>query len=145
MDIALLIDMSALGRAAKTSAWLYPLANVGHFLGVGLLFGPIVLFDWAVVRGQAARVADLGLQRVAAIGVLIMLATGPVLLAADAQRLLATDAFVLKLVLIALALANIALFHAIAHAGGRIQTLSAGLSMALWFAVIVIGGLVPYL
>ena len=44
---------SELGRIARSSSWLYPLANLIHVLGAALLVGAIAAFDVRVLlRGH---------------------------------------------------------------------------------------------
>ena len=93
-----LLEASALGQTARSSVWLYPLANLLHVLGAALLVGAIAVFDVLILRGRlleavgAARVA----LPIAAIGLLLQALSGPVLLAAEATALGRNPVFLAK-------------------------------------------------
>lgn len=146
-DLAASLEASALGRAAKFSTWLYPTANILHFIGLAFLVGGIASFDIALLRGhQLTSRAGLGrmIVRLAAAGLLITMASGLVLLAADASRILAQPIFFVKMALIALALGNAVAFRRVERKAALAQASAAG-SIMLWLAVVVAGGLIPYL
>lgn len=155
--LATALEESALGRAARGSRWLYPLASVLHVLGVGLLLGAIAAFDLRVLgRLRALPLAQAGrlLLPVAATGLALQLASGPVMLAADATHLLANPLMRVKLLLVGAALLNVALFHGI---GRRLLAevpdmpfppaplrACALLSLAAWLAIAALGRMVAY-
>jgi len=86
---------------------------------------------------------------IAALGVLILAASGSILFAADAGALARQDTFRLKLVLIGIALANVALFRlrygaVVADpppAGARLLAL---ISLLLWTGVAICGRMIAY-
>lgn len=153
---ALALEQSGLGEAMRTSAMLYPLANVLHVLAVCAVVAPIVLADLRLLglgRGFALRPTVRLLTGVAAAGLAVAIVTGLALFAADAGPLAENPVMIAKLLLVAAGLANALLFRALwsARIGdwdtappllGRIQ---AGLSAAAWTAVPVAGRLVAYL
>jgi hypothetical protein len=106
------IEQSALGAAARNTTWLYPLANLGHVLGAALLVGAIVALDVKLLRGtgQADAVARAAIP-VAAVGLILQFVTGVVLFSAEAVALSRNPAFLLKMGVLVLGLANIAFFH----------------------------------
>lgn len=105
-------EMSALGVAARSTAWLYPVANLLHVLGAALLVGSIAAFDIAVLR-RAGAIAALGRATIplAAIGLAVQLASGVVLLSAEASTMVLNPAFQLKAAAFLVALTNLAAFH----------------------------------
>lgn len=146
------LEQSGLGQAARGTVWLYPLANLGHVLGAALLVGAIVVFDLWLLRRRAGMgaVARAALP-VAMAGLVLQLITGAVLFAAEAVALAGNPAFQVKMALLALALANIALFHRrfrhISHAedapaGARPL---AALSLSAWLGVLLAGRAIAYL
>ena len=107
-------EMSALGVAARSTAWLYPVANLLHVLGAALLVGSIAAFDIAVLR-RAGAIAALGRATIplAAVGLAVQLASGVVLLSAEASTMVLNPAFQLKAAAFLVALTNLAAFHSI--------------------------------
>lgn len=148
--------------------WAYPALEVLHLLGIAVLLGNLVLLEWRVWVGpgddlagaagaggvapppgiralplpalaHAALPLALGGFALAALSGLTMFATQP-------QELLANRAFTLKFVLLGLAGANAAAFHArggLARADrlARAQTV---LSLGLWLGVLVCGRWIAY-
>lgn len=152
---AALIEHSALGATMRGSIWLYPAVECLHIVGFALLVGAIVSFD---VRSLGARSLDavetlaVQLLPIARTGFALAVPMGLLLFATEATAYVANPAFLTKLALIALALANIAWFHHRLRAAagtfgviglGRLR-LSAGLSLALWIAVLLAGRLIAY-
>jgi hypothetical protein len=87
---AVALEQSGLGEAMRTSALLYPLANVLHVLAVCAVVGPIVLADLRLLgfgRRFALRPTVALLTAIAAGGLVVALATGIPLFAADAGPL----------------------------------------------------------
>lgn len=129
----------------------YPVANTVHVLALVLLLGGIGLVDLRIIglfRALPLRPLASALVPIAATGVLILAASGSVLFAADAEAVAGNDLFRLKLLLIAIALANVALFRMIygavsdpPPAGAR---LLAAASLLLWTSVAVAGRLIAY-
>ncbi|KAF1067261.1 MAG: hypothetical protein GAK39_04280 [Variovorax sp.] len=133
--------------------WAYPALEAVHIVGIAMLFGGLLVFELrALGLGRdlpAARLARLTLAPALA-GFGLCAATGLAMFAGQPGELLANPAFRLKLLLIALAGANAALFHARGGSAlldgpaaktGRLQCL---LSLAFWLAVIVCGRWIAY-
>ena len=63
---ALLLEQSGVGTAVRTSTWIYPAAEIGHLIGLGLLVGTAVAFglprDVAVQAITLAPARILGLE-----------------------------------------------------------------------------------
>lgn len=149
--LAAAIEASALGHLARSSVWLYPLANLLHVLGAALMVGAIVTFDLAVIRGAAAAraVVRAGMP-VAAFGLALQVVTGIVLFAADASHLVRNPVFIAKLAVIGLGLLNITWFHLIfAGASGRGPSLAgarpyAVISLLAWTIALLLGRAIAY-
>lgn len=153
---AVALEQSGLGEAMRTSALLYPLANVLHVLAVCAVVAPIVLADLRLLgfgRRFALRPTVALLTAIAAGGLVVALATGVPLFAADAGPLAENPVMVAKLVLVAVGVANALLFRIVwtralddwdiaAPILGRMQ---AGVSAGVWIAVPVAGRLIAYL
>lgn len=132
------LEASGLGRAMRESLALYPAVEIAHILGFALLVGAIASFDIPLIAGREPPAIA---QRVAAAGLALAAPAGLLLFAAEATAYLHNPVFLAKLALIALALANVALFH-FARTPRR---LAGAASLALWFCVLACGRLIAYL
>ena len=146
------LEASALGAAARESLWLYPLVSVAHVLAVVVLVGSILVFDLAVLgRGRCLPVAAsarliLPLARAAFAAAAL---SGLVMLAADATHLVGNPAFLAKGALLALAGANVLMFHRLAQPdlAAPVAPLARGaaaLSALLWLTVAAAGRSIAY-
>ena len=88
--LAAAAEASALGSFARGSSWAYPIANLGHLLGLVLLVGGIGVIDLRLI-GAFRSLPLVALARVltplALAGLALMAMTGPILFAADATAL----------------------------------------------------------
>lgn len=149
--LAAALEGSALGVAARSSTWLYPLANIAHVLGAALLVGASATFDIAVLRGDKALrwVLRAGIP-LAALGLAVQLLSGVVLFAAEAGPLMRNPAFLAKSAFIAAGIVNIAAFHLLYGEALRERRLPAGarvtaaLSLAAWTAALLLGRTIAY-
>lgn len=155
----LLIDIEQSGFAAfvRQSPWFYAAANVVHILGLAIFFAAIAIMDVRLLGGLAACVPGdivFPARRVAIGALLVQIASGLVLFAAEASHVALNPVFQIKLVLIAIALANVALVTAAMRpsmreqAGFRLPSLvrvGAIASLVLWLAVAAAGRLIAYL
>ena len=148
----LAFEQSGLGHAARSTTWLYPLANLVHVLGAALLVGAIAVFDVQVLR-KAADLRAMGRATIplAAFGVALQVASGIVLLSAEASTLVRNPAFQFKMAVLILGLANIALFHG--SFDGRLKQGApldgaralAAISLGCWVLVLLAGRAIAYL
>jgi hypothetical protein len=145
------VEHSGVGQALRTSLWLYPVVEVLHIVGFALLVGAIATFDARVIRGggglDLAR-WERAVLPVARLGFALAVPMGLLLFTAEAGAYVRNPAFRMKLVLVLVALANVALFHARARRSREVTgglRLLAGLSLALWLAVLTCGRLIAYL
>lgn len=149
--------LEAIGLAgwARGGAHVYPWANVLHVLGVVMLVGGIGVVD-ARIAGAWRRLPLDALSRaltpVAVAGLAVQFVSGLVLFAADGAALAGSEIFHWKLGLLALGLANAAMFHyrwrRLARSGTVVPDLAAKaaavLSLSTWIAVVVAGRLIAY-
>lgn len=150
------IETSALGAAMRDSAWLYPAAEIAHLVGVALLFGTVAVLDLRLlgfgrslpVRRLTAHVLPWTLA-----SFLLIVPSGLAMFAAYATDLIENPVFTLKIVLIALAGCNAAIyftgpFQSVAQwetSGPPVAArITAGVSLALWMTVIACGRLLGY-
>lgn len=145
--------------ALRASRWVYPLVNFAHITGIALLFGAIAPLDLRLL-GAWREVPLAALARVlvpvSMAGLLLAAATGLLLFSVSATKYAGEPVFLLKLGLIAAAVANALLLRrAPDWTLARIPELSAPatarlkvaalLSLGLWLAVILCGRLLAYL
>jgi hypothetical protein len=135
---------------------LFPIIESVHVLGIGLMAGTLITVDLRVIgatfrQEPVRRIAQTLLPYTWA-GFALMAATGLPLFAAESVKLIHNPAFLVKLVLLALAGVNALLFHLTVYRKvdewGSTPTaplparLLAGMSAVLWLSVIVAGRLI---
>lgn len=158
---------SALNHYIVTHSYVWPTLESLHFIGLCLLFGSLLLIDLRVL-GVAKMVRFEAVERfllVSVTGFVINLTTGVTFLFGDPSRYFVNPSFQLKMLCIVLALLNALYFslrmkkhsESLSTKQGEGEMalsidmvmpidmkLAAGLSLALWVAVIVFGRLIPY-
>jgi hypothetical protein len=140
----------------QRSGTAYLLVNAAHIAAVGLLIGSILPLDLRLIgffRGVPLPVIGPFLSRMAAVGVALAIVTGLWLFTVKPGEYLGNVAFLCKVALLTLALANVVLQHrsrqfGIALAGGSVGAsvrLVAGISAVLWLSVLVAGRWIGFL
>lgn len=154
-DLLLSIEASALGRLMRDSVWLFPMAEILHFMGLSLLIGSLLVVDCRLlgyVRGFSVEAVYKFLP-LALAGFSINLVTGTMFFFSDPFSYYSNIAFRMKMLCILLAGLNALYFALTVHrhaglAGGQdpgadIRTVSA-LSFLFWIGVIILGRFIPY-
>jgi len=144
-----------LGLAVRQSRWLFAAGETFHFIGLCLLVGAMLVIDLRLL-GFIRRIpirAALAFLPFAIIGFLINLATGIEFFVSDPLMYWPNPAFKLKMFLILLAGLNALIFTVMEHRRvlvlgdeentGTFTKVTAGLSLSLWLAVILLGRLLP--
>lgn len=139
------------GAAFLQEYWVaYLVVNAAHILGIGLLLGAILPLDWLLLR--STRVRDLPtlvpfLVRAAGIGTVLAVTTGLWLFSVKPVEYAENPAFLVKAILLVLAICNVALQHRGKHfnaalrsgqPSARVRALAA-LSAILWLSVLIAG------
>ncbi|HWK66169.1 MAG TPA: DUF6644 family protein [Rhizobiaceae bacterium] len=139
--------------ALKSSFFAYPIVNALHILAIGALVTAVLLMDFrllgAFVSLPSAPFSQL-LRRVALMAFTLALATGVTMFAVRAREYAGSPVFLLKLTLIAVAIANFLLF--IRLQAGRseakpptpLMRLSAVCSILLWLGVLFAGRFIGF-
>jgi hypothetical protein len=153
---ALWLEQSGLGTAVRTSSWMYPAAEIGHLLGLGLLVGSAVAFDLRLLGAARRLPVDASasfLLPLARFGFGLMACTGALLFAANATTMLSL-VFGIKLTAILLACVNATLFHWGVFPGVAAWNLEAPppararaaalISLCCWSTALVCGRLLAY-
>lgn len=137
-------------RWLQQSATAYLFVNAAHILGLGLLLGAMLPLDLRLVLGRQAALPVLApaAVRTAAAGLVLALLTGAWLFSVSPGDYLENTAFRWKLLLLSLALVNVAVQHRQWRALGlpgathalpvRVRVL-AGMSGLLWISTLVAG------
>jgi hypothetical protein len=134
----------------RVSGTLYPLVSGLHILGIGLLIGSIASFDLRMMGLAPARDWRTALRTVtplSAFGLGLALLTGALLFAVRASVYINNPALLLKWLLIALGLLNVAVFYAMARRVPDTETappplsvrIGAVMSLLIWTAAIFAG------
>jgi hypothetical protein len=145
----LTLQESGYGIFIRNSVFFYPAANILHVLGVMSFFGLVATMDLALlgVGERPARQVIARLRPYAVALLVLIAATGSVLFVAEAVAIAANPVFQLKVVLILLALANVAGNELVLRSrgdGSRLTRLTAVVSLAAWLGVATLGRLIAY-
>jgi hypothetical protein len=151
------IERSPLAAAMRGDLWLYPIVEIFHIVGFVVLVGSVVMFDLRVLGLSPAvstRALARHLLRWAVAALLLIVPTGLMMFSAHASEFVDNRAFLIKLTLIVLALANAAAFHTGAfrtveqwdvNASAPVMAKAhAMFSLVLWLLVIACGRLIAY-
>lgn len=144
------LSTTGLAISLKASGTLYLFVNAAHILSIGTLFGAILALDLRILGlGRSLPLAAVApyLSRLAAVGLALAAVTGLCLFSVRPAEYAGNPAFLAKLGLIALGLANVAAVHLgsgwkTVLAGGTPDTalrLGATVSILVWLAAVVAG------
>jgi len=152
------IEGTPLAVAMRQWLWLYPAVEVVHILGFVILVGAAVMFDlrlFGISRSLPVTTMARHHLRWARLALLLVVPSGLLMFAAHAAEMSANPAFRVKLVLIAMAALNAAVFHrgifrSVAGWDREVRVpgparLAALLSLLCWTGVIACGRLLAYL
>jgi hypothetical protein len=140
----------------QESGTAYLFVNAAHIIGIALVIGAILPLDLRLMGCfPTVPLAVIGpfLSRAAAVGVAWAVLTGLWLFSVKPAEYLANTAFLAKMVLLAVAIGNIALQHhgrhfRLAFEGGAIQPrvrILAALSALFWVSALVAGRWIGFL
>jgi hypothetical protein len=149
---------TSIGRGILESAWVFPIIEGFHLLGIGLSVGVLCWFDLRLIglvfRDQPVSKVWKQMVPLAGIGFVLMFITGGLLFWAEAVTAYNSVHFWIKIGLILLAGLNAVYFEFVTHRGiaawdnERMPPLSArfaGLaSLILWTGVIITGRTMAY-
>jgi hypothetical protein len=108
------LETSAVAAAMRHWLWLYPIVEIVHIVGFVVLVGAAVMFDLRLLGlSRHLPVADMARHLLpwARVGLGLILPSGLLMFTAHATEWAASPVFRLKLILIAAAGLNAALFH----------------------------------
>ncbi len=157
MEFLVWLENTAIADAIRTIPWLYPLFETGHYIGLSLLVGGIMLIDLRVLG--VARALPLksmiGLLPFVWAGFILNLLTGSMLFIYGATNFGLNGAFQLKMAFVLLAGLNALAFDfSVRRSGGTWMAIDrppplvkgfATLSLAFWLCVVTTGRWMAYL
>jgi hypothetical protein len=148
---------TAFGTAVRESLWIYPFFEILHLFGVVLLVGAIAMADLRLVGLSPRLPVTLTAKHLLPwvwVGFALVVMSGLALFAGFATDYYVNTAFRIKLVLIAVAGINAALFHFRVYRDVASWDLNipspvaarafAVVSIVLWFSVVAAGRLIAY-
>lgn len=155
------LENSAVATTIRQTTWLYPGLEIIHIIGLVLLVGGAFVFDFRLLDlrlldlSRKIPVADLAAHVLpwSRRGLLLVVPSGVLLFTTNAESLGNDPTFWLKLILIAVAGINVAVFHRITFqkptgwengktpAGAKAAAVC---SLLVWLAVIACGRLLAY-
>lgn len=161
MSLSVLIQHlydSPVATAIRESNNLFPVLQTFHIVGTILLAGAIAIVDLTLLRvlfrDTAPSTVSRSLLPITWLGFAVMLISGGLLFVAQSARIYTNFFMQLKLALLAVALLNVALFHATTFRNAaRWSSASdapvsarafAAVSLVSWTAVIVTGRFIAY-
>ena len=157
MEFLVWLEGTPIANAIRTIPWLYPTFETGHYIGLSLLVGGILLIDLRVLgmaRGLPLK-SMIGLLPFVWAGFTINVVTGSLLFIYGATGFGTNGAFLLKMGFIVLAGLNALAFDvSVRRSGGawvaadRPPTLVksfATLSLVFWLCVVTTGRWMAYL
>jgi hypothetical protein len=151
------LEQSGLGEAMRGSSFLYPLANVAHILGLVVFAGAVAIMDARLLGAFATLPLPPFVarwRRLAMAAFALQVTSGVMLFSAEATAITGNPVFRLKLLLIAIGLANVALFEFVTRP--RVSRWQPGapppaaarifgaLSLGVWLATAAAGRLIAY-
>jgi hypothetical protein len=138
-------------RLLKASFYAYPVVNALHIAAIGTVFTSVVLLDLSIlgaVRSIPRAVLVPFFRRIAVSAFALAALTGLTLFSVKASDYATMPVFLLKLGLIAVALANFLVFTAFGRRGENVSPtlrMSAAASIMLWSGVLLCGRFIGFL
>ncbi len=152
------LEATSVSRAVTYYSWIWPTCETLHFMGLALLIGTVGLLDLRLLGAvKPLPVAPLNrLIRWGVLGFVVNLLTGIVFFVGAPSQYVSNIAFALKLLFMALAAVNLAVFNVIGLAravdalgpGDDAPTAAkviAGTSLFLWVGVMFWGRMLPFI
>jgi len=151
------LESTALAATIRQSPYAYMAANVAHILSLMIFFGAVAVMDLRLVGFFQSTWPGSLLRRtrlIAILGFIGLVLSGSMLFMAEASHVILNQVFQIKLLLIALALANIAWFEkSVAprvrdlqpHTPLPVRARLIGMtSIVIWLTVAACGRLIAY-
>jgi hypothetical protein len=157
MDLLVWLEGTGIANAIRTIPWLYPAFETGHYIGLSLLVGGILLIDLRVLgfaRSLSLR-SMIGLLPFVWAGFIINVVTGSLLFIYGATGFGTNKAFLLKMSFMVLAGLNALAFDLAVRRSGadwvgadlppQHVKIFATASLVLWLCVVTTGRWMAYI
>lgn len=159
LDLLTWLESSALADTLRgAGVWTYALLNLGHIIGISLLFGAVLILDlrlMGVWRGLPLALIARCTVPVAATGVVLAIGTGIMMISFNASEYYGNPFFYIKLPAIVLALINAVAvtrsraWHDATVGQALVTTtpalmLAGALSLVLWATALAMGRMMGY-
>jgi hypothetical protein len=157
MEFLASLENTGIANAIRTIPWLYPAIETGHYIGLSLLVGGILLIDLRVL-GMARALplkGMIGLLPFVWAGFIVNVLTGSLLFIYGATNFGTNGAFLLKMGFMVLAGLNALAFDISVRRSGRVWVPAdrppafvkafATLSLVFWVCVVTTGRWMAYL
>jgi hypothetical protein len=157
MEFLVWLENTGIANAIRTIPWLYPTFETGHYIGLSLLVGGILLIDLRVL-GMARALplkGMIGLLPFVWAGLIINVLTGSMLFIYGATNFGTNGAFLLKMGFMVLAGLNALAFDVSVRRSGRVWVAAdrppalvkgfATLSLIFWVCVVTTGRWMAYI
>ncbi len=157
MEFYTWLQSTPVAEAIRDSRWMYPAIETGHYIGLALLIGGIMLIDLRVL-GFARKLplkSMIGLLPFVWVGFIIQVLTGSLLFTYGARNFGTNPAFGLKMTFMVIAGLNALAFDlsvkrysydwVAADRPPPLVKIFATLSFALWLCVVTTGRWMAYL
>ena len=155
--IVVWLKATALSKMVITYAWVWPLCETLHFIGLALLLGAAGFFDLRLMGllRQVPIAAVMRLRVWAAVGVAINLTTGILFFVGAPEQYISNPAWWAKVTFLLVAMVNVVLFET--RLGTSLLTLPAeadtpigckvagAVSLGSWLAVLYFGRMLPFI
>jgi hypothetical protein len=152
------LNESAFSTRLRESDWTFSIIETVHVLSIAVMAGTIALVDLRllglVFRRQPVSRVTRQVTPITWIGFGLMAASGTLLFVAQPEKNAANPAFQIKLVLLAVAAANLVVFHRVVwrsveawddwRTPPAAARLSGAASLLLWTTIIVLGRIIAY-
>ena len=143
------------GPIVRSTSWLFSFGEIVHFIGLCLLLGSLLVIDLRLMgffKNLSVR-SVLSFLPYAVVGFVLNAASGWIFFTSNPASYMENPAFLLKMLLIGLAGLNAVAFTVLEHRSMLLlgpgedtpvlTKVSAGASLALWFAVLLLGRWLP--
>jgi hypothetical protein len=158
LEICEWIQNTQSSTAIRESLWVFPIIEGSHVLALGLSVGTVLWFDLRLMgvamRQHTVSEAFEHVRKWMLLGFTIMFVTGGLLFWSLAERCYVSGYFLLKLILLALAGINVAVYHFTidrtrdqwgkAPMPPMAARLAGFISIVLWAGVIAAGRIMAY-
>jgi hypothetical protein len=151
LSICQALEATWIGTQVRETYWGYAAPQIAHLLGMALFGGAVVVDDLRLLgrlRRPAFSELSNQLMPLKWLGFAVVVGSGLALFMSDATRLYRNWAFLVKAALLLLVALNAGVFRVAVYRGVEplppSAKVSAGLSLLLWFAIIVASRLIGF-